>query len=136
MTLSYCGGCACGAIRFESQAEPVFSNHCQCRDCQRESGTGHGSYLTFLRKDMNLSGQTTTWEMVADSGGIKSRHFCAKCGMAVYLSFADMPDFVAIRAGSLDDPAQFKPQVVTYALRAQDWDRVDPTLKTFDKMPI
>src|SRR5262245_57653169 len=22
-------------------------NDCQCRDCQRTSGTGHGSYLTF-----------------------------------------------------------------------------------------
>ena len=28
-------------------AEPIFMNDCQCRDCQRTSGTGHGSYLTF-----------------------------------------------------------------------------------------
>ena len=45
----YTGGCACGAIRYEISAEPIFMNHCQCRDCQRESGTGHGSYLTFPR---------------------------------------------------------------------------------------
>lgn len=25
----------------------MVMNDCQCRDCQRKSGTGHGSYLTF-----------------------------------------------------------------------------------------
>jgi hypothetical protein len=30
---------------------------CQCRDCQRESGTGHGSHLTFLREGVKLTGE-------------------------------------------------------------------------------
>ena len=47
MTQPYTGGCACGAIRYETPHAPVFQNHCQCRDCQRRSGTGHGSWLTF-----------------------------------------------------------------------------------------
>ena len=47
MTTSYAGGCACGAIRYVATGAPVFANHCQCRDCQKRSGTGHGSYLTF-----------------------------------------------------------------------------------------
>ena len=45
MTRPYTGGCACGAIRYATKHAPVFQNHCQCRDCQRWSGTGHGSYL-------------------------------------------------------------------------------------------
>ena len=49
MSEPYTGGCACGAIRFEIAGEPLFQNDCQCRDCQRMSGTGHGSYLTFPR---------------------------------------------------------------------------------------
>ena len=44
MSAPYTGGCACGAVRYEATAEPVFSNHCQCRDCRMRSGTGHGSY--------------------------------------------------------------------------------------------
>ena len=47
MSETFTGGCACGAIRYEISAEPLFMNDCQCRDCQRRSGTGHGSYLTF-----------------------------------------------------------------------------------------
>lgn len=40
MSNAFTGGCACGAIRYEISSEPLFSNHCQCRDCQRKSGTG------------------------------------------------------------------------------------------------
>lgn len=47
MSEAYSGGCACGAIRYEIPAEPMVMHDCQCRDCQRRSGTGHGSYLTF-----------------------------------------------------------------------------------------
>jgi hypothetical protein len=43
MSETYTGGCACGAIRYEISAEPVVMNDCQCRQCQRESGTGHGA---------------------------------------------------------------------------------------------
>lgn len=52
MTKTYAGGCACGAIRYETSSEPIFENHCQCRDCQKRSGTGHGSYLTFPGEPM------------------------------------------------------------------------------------
>ena len=50
MSEAYAGGCACGAIRYEISDTPMAENDCQCRDCQRKSGTGHGSYLTFPDK--------------------------------------------------------------------------------------
>ena len=40
MEQSFTGGCACGAVGYQILGEPVFMNHCQCRDCQRTSGTG------------------------------------------------------------------------------------------------
>ena len=40
MTQPYTGGCACGAIRYATKHAPVFQNHCQCRDCQREAAPG------------------------------------------------------------------------------------------------
>lgn len=65
MSEAFAGGCACGAIRYEIAAEPVFMNDCQCRDCQRKSGTGHGSYLTFAdRRGMKLSGEAKHWDIV------------------------------------------------------------------------
>ncbi|HVZ30495.1 MAG TPA: GFA family protein, partial [Asticcacaulis sp.] len=68
MNRPWTGGCACGAVRYEIAGEPVFSNHCQCRDCQRKSGTGHGSYLTFPdRRAVTLTGEMARWNMVGDS---------------------------------------------------------------------
>ena len=136
MTTTYTGGCACGAIRYEVSDAPIFQNHCQCLDCQSRSGTGHGSYLTFPdRGRVKITGEAKHWDIVADSGNQKSHAFCPNCGSPVYLSFAAMPALFTVHASSLDHPGDFKPQVVTYTVRAQDWDRLDPALKQFDRMP-
>jgi hypothetical protein len=135
MGQSYTGGCACGAIRYAITGEPLFSNHCQCRDCQRESGTGHGSYATFARAGVSLSGTASLWDMKGDSGNTKTRGFCPVCGTPVYLTFATMPDIFTIRASTLDDPSRYKPQAVTYTMRGHEWDRLDPDLPKFETMP-
>ena len=135
MNHAYTGGCACGAIRYEISTEPVFQNHCQCRDCQRKSGTGHSSYLTFARGGVKHSGHATLWELAGDSGNVKTRAFCPACGSPVYMTFAAMPDIFTVHAASLDDPGLFRPQLVTYAMRAHAWDFLDPALPKFDKMP-
>jgi hypothetical protein len=136
MSKSYTGGCACGAIRYEISAEPMMSNDCQCRDCQHTSGTGHGSYLTFPRRaDVKLTGKATQWNVAGDSGNVKTRGFCPACGSPVYLTFAAAPELFTIHAASLDDPGRYKPQMVTYAVRGHSWDRVDPALRKFEKMP-
>ena len=136
MSKAYEGGCACGALRYVIDDEPVFMNHCQCRDCQRVSGTGHGSYLTFPRRAaVKLEGKATQWAVVADSGNVKTRGFCPACGSPVYLTFAAMPDLFTVHAASLDDTARYRPQVVTYGLRGHAWDHLDPALPKFERMP-
>lgn len=136
MQTRYTGGCACGAIRYAMASDPIFQNHCQCFDCQKRSGTGHGSYLTFGRRnDAELTGEVKTWTIVADSGNEKSHAFCPICGTPVYLTFAAMPDLIAVHATSLDEPGSFQPQALTYAMRAHAWDVVDPDIPKFDRMP-
>ena len=135
MSLAYTGGCACRAIRYEISAEPIVQNDCQCRDCQRMSGTGHGSYLTFPRDGVKHSGQATLWDMVGDSGDVKTRAFCPACGSPVYMTFAAMPAIFTVHTASLDDPGRYRPQLVTYTVRGHAWDGLDPALPKFDKMP-
>lgn len=136
MSEPYTGGCACGAIRYEIASEPVFSNDCQCRDCQRKSGAGHGSYLSFTdRKNAKLEGEATHWNMVADSGNVKTRAFCPNCGSPVYQTYSATPDVITVHAGSLDDPGRYRPQAVTYTARGHVWDHLDPALQKFAGMP-
>jgi len=135
MNPSYTGGCACGAIRYEIPSEPIFQNHCQCLDCQHKSGTGHGSYLSFMRGGVKQTGSAALWDMVGDSGNVKTRAFCPTCGSPVYMTYAAMPDVITVHAASLDDPSRFKPQAVTYAVRGYEWDVLDPAPTRFEKMP-
>lgn len=136
MTRHFAGGCACGAIRYEASGEPIFQNHCQCLDCQKRSGTGHGSYVTFGRRaDVKVTGQPSSWRMIADSGNEKVQAFCPTCGTPVYVTFVAMPEVTAIHATSLDDPGQFNPQAVTYKIRGHAWDTIDPALQPFERMP-
>ena len=136
MSDAYTGGCACGAIRYEINTDPVAMVDCQCLDCQHKSGTGHSSYLAFIgRSSIKLEGEASQWDLVADSGNVKTRAFCPTCGSPVYVTFKAAPDVIAIHAGSLDDPSRYKPQLVTYAVRGHAWDHLDPALPKFEKMP-
>src|SRR3712207_4491473 len=114
MNEPYTGGCACGAIRYEVAGEPVMMNHCQCRTCQRESGTGHASHLTFVGAAVQVTGEATLWETTGEGGTRKNRVFCATCGSPVYIRFPDMPEVFVASAGSLDDPSRYKPQLVMW----------------------
>ena len=74
------GSCACGAIQFEFAVEPVASAHCQCKDCQRATGTGHSSGLLVPKTAFKLTGSPRLYERGANSGGKVSNAFCEICG--------------------------------------------------------
>ena len=135
MTEPYTGGCACGAIRYKVSAEPAVMVECQCRQCQRDSGTGHQSHLTFVAAPVEVWGEASRWERVGDGGTRKSRAFCPTCGAPVYLTFPDMPEVFIPTAASLDDPGRYQPQIATWAAAAQPWDHLDPGIAKFERMP-
>lgn len=136
MSELYSGGCACGAVRFETSSDPIGANHCQCRDCQRRSGTGHASYLVFPRRaNMTVTGTLASWRVAGDSGNDKEHSFCPNCGAPVLLTLAALPELVAVHAASLDDPARFQPTQITYAASGQPWDQMDPALQRFEGQP-
>ena len=100
-------------------AEPAVMVDCQCRQCQRDSGTGHGSHLTFVGAPVEVTGEPGQWETVGEGGTRKSRAFCPTCGEPVYLTFPDMPDIFVPTAASLDDPGRYQPQIATWASAGQ-----------------
>jgi hypothetical protein len=135
MPTTYRGGCACGAIRYEIAAEPMFGGQCQCRDCQHETGGGHASFLAFPADAVRLTGTPRDYEVTADSGNRVQRGFCATCGSSVLSRSSGMPDMITVPAGSLDDPSVFAPGFVVYTSRGPAWDRIDPALQSFPEMP-
>jgi len=74
---AYTGGCTCGAIRYEIAAEPVRGFHCQCRDCQKDTGAGHASVAVFPRAAMKLTGEVVENPRTATAAPRSARDFAA-----------------------------------------------------------
>jgi hypothetical protein len=105
------------------------------RQCQRDSGTGHQSHLTFVAAEVKVEGEASHWQTVGDGGTVKRRGFCPTCGSPVSLTFPDMPDVFIVTPASLDDPGCYQPQLVSWTAAGHAWDHLDPGLPKFDKMP-
>ena len=122
------GGCACGAVRYTITEEPYFSFHCQCRQCQRSTGTGHASQFSVPANAVNFTGEIKFYTQQADDASSVSRGFCPQCGSPIMGKTTGYKDILFIHAASLDDPALFKPQKVVWSEFGQPWDYVDPDL--------
>ena len=129
------GGCACGAVRYESSADPIMAANCYCRDCQRSTGTAMASVLIVPKAALKLTGELKHYEVAGDSGGKVSRGFCPNCGSPIISLIGAMADFVALKAASLDDPAQFKPMMQVYMKSAPPWAPVRDDIPKFEKTP-
>jgi hypothetical protein len=96
----YHGGCQCGAVRYEVDADLDRTITCNCSRCQKL-----GSVLTFTPADRFtlLSGEQYLTEYLFNKHAI--RHlFCKVCGIESFARGA-MPDgspMVAVNANCLD----------------------------------
>lgn len=135
MSMTYTGGCACRALRYTVTGAPIAMLDCQCRQCQRDSGTGHQSHMVFAGAEVVVEGPASHWQFTGDAGTLKDRAFCPTCGSAVALTFPAMPQMFSVTAASLDDPGLFQPQFTCFTEAAQAWDRIDPALPAFARMP-
>jgi hypothetical protein len=136
VTTPFTGGCACGAIRYESAAGPVFMLHCHCRDCQRSSGGPFSSFVVVPKEAFALTqGSPRFHASPSEAGGETQRGFCADCGSPILSNPDAVPHLVAIRTASLDDPGGFSLQAEVWTCDAHPWDEMNPAVPKFEKYP-
>src|ERR671931_2966144 len=105
----FSGGCACGAIRYESTAEPKAMFHCHCRDCQRASGGPFSSYVIVPAEAFKiLEGSLRFHDSPSERGGKTHRGFCADCGSPGGVKNEANPDICGVRDARFGDPSLFK----------------------------
>ncbi len=63
------------------------------------------------------------------------RGFCPECGSPIQSSPDAVPNTVALRVASLDEPGCFEPQMDVWTSDAQPWDDMNPALPNFEKYP-
>jgi len=118
------GGCACGAIRYETSADPTVMVNCHCRDCQRAGGSAYAPVIIFETKAVKLSGEPRYYKTVGLAGNKVERGFCATCGSQVAVKLARFPNLIGFQAGSLDDPSRYRPRMDIFTASAWAWDHM------------
>ncbi len=129
------GQCLCGNIKYTIHAEPLRKAQCHCKQCQRMSGGGHMSLAFFPEDALQVEGTPATYEMQADSGNTKTRHFCPQCGVGLFGTNTARAGMISVAVGTANDHAWFEPDAVVYTAQRPDWDITSTDVPNFEAMP-
>jgi hypothetical protein len=120
-----CGGCLCGAVRYEAAAEPYHITHCHCSDCRRSSAAPFVTWASFRRSAFRFtSGQPRELQWAG-----RVRSFCSHCGTPLTFMSGPGADEVDVTVCSFDQP-----EIVTPADHTWVDDRL-PWIHLTDELP-
>lgn len=125
------GGCHCGQVRFEARGPALNVSACHCRDCQRTTGAPFLVRAVYPRDAVTRIGETLAY---ASSDRLR-RHSCTRCGGLVMAEPVDRPQFVAVLAACLDDPAALAPQAHLWVSHKAPWLKLDDGLPQYAERP-
>ncbi len=116
------GGCLCGALRYKVVGDPLGVAICHCVNCQRNTGSAFSVNATFPAGTMTLEGIPSVYEDVGDTGSVVRRIFCGTCGTPIESqSVYSVPNYIVIKAGTFDNPADFPPDCEVYCDSKLPW---------------
>ena len=115
------GSCHCGAVRFSvSSATPYPYQRCYCSICRKTQGGG--GYAINLGADANSMKVTGRDDISVYHAKLKrtgehrthtstaQRHFCRRCGSALWLYDPEWPDLIHPFASAIDTPLPVAPE--------------------------
>jgi hypothetical protein len=126
--------CACGALRFRAEGQPVAQGLCHCRDCQRLAGASHVGFMAFPESAVSIEGETRSYSRTGSSGKTATRYGCVGCGGVIFGRAEVVPGIVNLYAGALDDTAQFKPEFAIFVRSRPSWDTSSTRLLCFETL--
>jgi len=128
------GRCVCGRITYEYSGVVGPANYCHCEDCRRSTGSAFNIGVRFDTSEFHIrSGAPRGFAKFGESGRELTRHFCADCGSPIFTSSPDHPDYVFVKAGTLDDSTIIRPTHQSWTRSAVPWSRIDDDLPDFGK---
>jgi hypothetical protein len=115
------GGCACGEVRYRLTSEPLFVHCCHCLNCQRQTGSAFVINLLIETDRVELLAQEPeAIDVPRDDGSTQRIWRCPSCQIALYSQYT-RPEFRYVRAGTLDEPRDVKPDVHIFTRSKVDW---------------
>lgn len=118
------GGCHCGFITIEGEADPETVQICHCTDCQTGTGSAFRISIPVPGASFKMTGQPTAYvKTTADSGRPRVQAFCPKCGSPIYSTTPGdgaQPSYT-VRVGLLRQRDQLAPRRQQWFRSAQPW---------------
>jgi hypothetical protein len=117
------GGCHCGYITYEADADPERTSICHCTDCQALSGTAFRVSIPAPDHDFRiLSGEPTVYVKTGESGNKRVQTFCPRCGSPIYATApGDGLKTYNIRVGTVRQRNQLVPKHQIWCRSEQPW---------------
>ncbi|MEO0431809.1 MAG: GFA family protein [Cyanobacteria bacterium J06656_5] len=136
MPFPYTGGCQCGQIRYEIQAEPLTLYVCHCTECQRQSSSAFGMSMPVPRDAVKLSqGTPKQWSRPAASGRTVICFFCGECGTRLFHQPTRNNKITNIKPGTLDDTSWLQPVGNLWTTSAQPWIPLSDNMVNIEQQP-
>ena len=128
------GHCLCGYVSYEYSGHIGPANYCHCEDCRRSTGSAFNIGVRFDVAGFRIvSGNPKAFTKRGESGFELTRHFCPECGSPIYTSSPRHPEYIYIKAGTLDDPNLVRLTHQNWVISAVPWSKIAETLQAFTK---
>ena len=137
------GSCHCGAVRFRLRsAHPYPYQRCYCSICRKtQGGGGYAINLGGDARTLRVTGKqhiAVYHAKLREPGEARARrspaerHFCSKCGSALWLYDKTWPDLIHPFASAIDTPLPAPPRS-THIMLAYTPDWVEVAAKRGDR---
>ena len=113
--------CRCGQLSVACTGEPVRISVCHCLECKKRSGSAFAAQARWPNDRVVITGQSTQWSTVGDSGGKATFSFCPECGGSVHYEIDRMPGLTAVAMGAFADPDFPAPEYSVFENRKHRW---------------
>src|SRR5215510_6475968 len=128
------GGCLCGGVRYESDAEPKGSAVCHCTHCQKTSGSAFSVNVIVPAASVKFTGDSlASYQDRGERGRTLQRKFCRICGSSLASEAEAFPGAIILKAGTLDDRSAVKPAAHIWTASAQPWVKIEEGAVTYPK---
>jgi hypothetical protein len=132
MSVTYEGGCACGAVRYRLTSEPLFVHCCHCLNCQRQTGSAFViNVLIETDRVELLAGDPQPVDVPRDDGSKQRIWRCPTCQVALYSQYTRR-EVRFVRAGTLNDPSAVEPDVHIFTRSKVPWVTLPESTPAFD----
>jgi hypothetical protein len=133
--MTFEGGCYCGKVRYRAEGEPQLRAQCHCRACTHITGGGPNYFMLMSPDGFAYTAGRPSSFTRSDIDNPVTREFCPDCGTHLTTRRPGLP-FVIVKAGTLDDPAQFGgPAMAIFTAEKQPYHVIPDGLPAFAGLP-